>query len=548
MFHPMVAGVTIPGMGLVRADPRPVHRPQPEQQARGPQVRHLAVHDLPHVLGRARHDRLVLPRPGFRLRLPVERRPVLRPVRNRRLHHRSLVIVIPVLVLLAVALMLFVVAAPARHRRAAIGALSARDAQARPRQPPRRRRRARRRPPAARSSAAAAARARARPAELVAGRRAGAAGAVRRRPTPRRSASPAASSSTAASSAASCLGLSGLRRRRCSRSCGRRSAAASARRSASASSPTSRPRSPKGSGFAYYPEGRMWITDVPGGRAREGEEGVHRRPSSPAWRPGSSRSTRSACTSAAACRSCLTSQWFECPCHGSQYNRVGEKKGGPAPRGLDRFAMTVAGGVLTSTPASIILGPADRHQHHRPRGRGSPLHQAEAERTDAVAASTQTAIGGSSSSSPSSSRVVYAFINIRQAQAPRSARRSSSRPTASPTYPTRSSRAASSTARSTSACSACSSSRLGLPLYWLNEPGRQAARVEGLRGASSSSRGAAHVRTDRRGRVQLRGLPRRQGRRRRGAVHDHERPRATSWQSVDVEGAGAQHRAAALQP
>ena len=40
---------------------------------------------------------------------------------------------------------------------------------------------------------------------------------------------------------------------------------------------------------------------------------------------------------------CVTSQWFECPCHGSQYNQVGEKKGGPAPRGMDRFPITVAG-------------------------------------------------------------------------------------------------------------------------------------------------------------------------------------------------------------
>ena len=39
---------------------------------------------------------------------------------------------------------------------------------------------------------------------------------------------------------------------------------------------------------------------------------------------------------------CETSQWFECPCHGSQYNRVGEKKGGPAPRGMDHFAVTVS--------------------------------------------------------------------------------------------------------------------------------------------------------------------------------------------------------------
>lgn len=40
---------------------------------------------------------------------------------------------------------------------------------------------------------------------------------------------------------------------------------------------------------------------------------------------------------------CPSSQWFECPCHGSQYNRAGEKKGGPAPRGMDHFSVTVGG-------------------------------------------------------------------------------------------------------------------------------------------------------------------------------------------------------------
>jgi len=55
---------------------------------------------------------------------------------------------------------------------------------------------------------------------------------------------------------------------------------------------------------------------------------------------------------------CETSQWFECPCHGSQYNRVGEKKGGPAPRGLDRFAVAVTGGNLIIDTGSISLGPA----------------------------------------------------------------------------------------------------------------------------------------------------------------------------------------------
>ena len=54
---------------------------------------------------------------------------------------------------------------------------------------------------------------------------------------------------------------------------------------------------------------------------------------------------------------CMTSQWFECPCHGSRYNRVGEKKGGPAPRGLDRFPVRVRDGVVTVDTSSIIPGP-----------------------------------------------------------------------------------------------------------------------------------------------------------------------------------------------
>ena len=54
---------------------------------------------------------------------------------------------------------------------------------------------------------------------------------------------------------------------------------------------------------------------------------------------------------------CLTSQWFECPCHGSQYNRVGEKKGGPAPRGLDRFVVSVDGGNVIVDTKQVIQGP-----------------------------------------------------------------------------------------------------------------------------------------------------------------------------------------------
>lgn len=56
--------------------------------------------------------------------------------------------------------------------------------------------------------------------------------------------------------------------------------------------------------------------------------------------------------------SCATSQWFECPCHGSQYNRVGEKKAGPAPRGMDRFPLTIApNGDVTVNTGTIVPGP-----------------------------------------------------------------------------------------------------------------------------------------------------------------------------------------------
>lgn len=54
---------------------------------------------------------------------------------------------------------------------------------------------------------------------------------------------------------------------------------------------------------------------------------------------------------------CAGSQWFECPCHGSQYNRVGEKKGGPAPRGLDRFGVSVTGDSIVVDTQQVIQGP-----------------------------------------------------------------------------------------------------------------------------------------------------------------------------------------------
>jgi cytochrome b6-f complex iron-sulfur subunit len=56
---------------------------------------------------------------------------------------------------------------------------------------------------------------------------------------------------------------------------------------------------------------------------------------------------------------CTINYWFECACHGSRYDRLGTKvlELGPAPRGLDRFAARVSGGVLTVDTGKITLGP-----------------------------------------------------------------------------------------------------------------------------------------------------------------------------------------------
>jgi cytochrome b6-f complex iron-sulfur subunit len=54
---------------------------------------------------------------------------------------------------------------------------------------------------------------------------------------------------------------------------------------------------------------------------------------------------------------CLQSQWFECPCHGSKYNKVGEYRDGPAPRSMDRFKVTVKNGTVQVDTSERILGP-----------------------------------------------------------------------------------------------------------------------------------------------------------------------------------------------
>lgn len=66
---------------------------------------------------------------------------------------------------------------------------------------------------------------------------------------------------------------------------------------------------------------------------------------------------------------CSTSIGFECPCHGSRYNSVGEYFSGPAPRNLDRFVVESRDGRLIVRTGSIIETPrAPRQSVSYPQG------------------------------------------------------------------------------------------------------------------------------------------------------------------------------------
>jgi cytochrome b6-f complex iron-sulfur subunit len=54
---------------------------------------------------------------------------------------------------------------------------------------------------------------------------------------------------------------------------------------------------------------------------------------------------------------CATSVGFECPCHGSKYNSIGEYFDGPAPRNLDRFTVEVVGDRFIIRTGNILETP-----------------------------------------------------------------------------------------------------------------------------------------------------------------------------------------------
>jgi Rieske Fe-S protein len=54
---------------------------------------------------------------------------------------------------------------------------------------------------------------------------------------------------------------------------------------------------------------------------------------------------------------CEGSGEFECPCHGSTFNRAGDVRSGPSPRGMDRFLVAETDGVVEVDTGTVVQGP-----------------------------------------------------------------------------------------------------------------------------------------------------------------------------------------------
>jgi cytochrome b6-f complex iron-sulfur subunit len=108
----------------------------------------------------------------------------------------------------------------------------------------------------------------------------------------------------------------------------------------------------EGKGVAYFGQGRFYIVPWSGhtsGDVNYEEEGLAAEGIMPLYQ----RCVHLGCR----VPWCEQSQWFECPCHGSKYNHAGEYQLGPAPRGLDRFAITIDNGAVMVDTSQVILGP-----------------------------------------------------------------------------------------------------------------------------------------------------------------------------------------------
>lgn len=112
-------------------------------------------------------------------------------------------------------------------------------------------------------------------------------------------------------------------------------------------------------GFLYVPQARSWVTEYPKEALPKAKTVYENQASVFTGMQAGLVALYQKCPHLG-CRvpTCASSQWFECPCHGSQFNQVGEKKGGPAPRGMDRFGVSITNEIFVIDTGSVYGGPA----------------------------------------------------------------------------------------------------------------------------------------------------------------------------------------------
>ncbi len=111
----------------------------------------------------------------------------------------------------------------------------------------------------------------------------------------------------------------------------------------------------EGNGFRYVPEARAFLVRYPA-EALEAARSAYDEETVDGLALGL-LAVYQKCTHLG-CRvpECTSSGRFECACHGAVFNGVGEYVSGPAPRGLDRFVVSVSAGRVSIDTSTTLPG------------------------------------------------------------------------------------------------------------------------------------------------------------------------------------------------
>ena len=104
------------------------------------------------------------------------------------------------------------------------------------------------------------------------------------------------------------------------------------------------------SGLLYFPEARSYLIEY---KPTAGQEEIYGDVAQGGFLAVYQKCAHLGCR----VPQCESSGWFECPCHGSRYNKAGEYEFGPAPTGLQHFPIIVDGGNVIVDTADPKPGP-----------------------------------------------------------------------------------------------------------------------------------------------------------------------------------------------